>query len=179
MNRHTLTLLCILFIVVDVGASNQTLRGSASQDCGKHYPRRGTNRIASGYAAARGEYPSYVQVHGVHVAHGNTVENECGGTIIDERLVVTAEHCLRKPGTRLVRAYVEAGSTEKYQGVRFLASSFCVPEEEPDLNQYPERANSDIGILVLERAIEFDDFIQPACLPSFELSRFTLLDLGI
>ncbi|GLG98224.1 CLIP domain-containing serine protease B15 [Gryllus bimaculatus] len=60
-----------------------------SPECGERNPRR-LPRIAGGSDAQHGEFPWHV---GVYRSVSGSDFNICGGTIISERIVVTAAHC--------------------------------------------------------------------------------------
>lgn len=156
-------LLLLLFIAAGVCATNHRLEDASIEEiCGKFKPRGSKNRIAGGYGAARGEYPSYVHVRAVF---DNEIRSDCGGTIVSEWLIITAAHCLQAENATLEQVEVKAGSIRRTSGVRLVAGHFCLQETPPN-----EWSRCDLAVLVLEQAIKFTEFIQPACMPSSEPS---------
>lgn len=138
--------------------------------CGQHRANRTTesggrpskHRIAGGYEAQLGEYPSYVRVLSRQKNHTAT----CGGTIISEWLVLTAAHCLHDNSTSKVATAIKikAGSVELTAGKDLAVDRYCVPK-----GFGPHNNNLDYALLILGQPIEFNDNIQPACLPPYEI----------
>lgn len=173
MSRQTWGLLLMLFVVAnDVCATNYTLRQPIEEICGKYKPRGDQNQTLSGYAARKGEFPSHVLVE-TEFASGARLD--CGGTIISERLIVTAAQCTRLSKTSLVRAGIGVGENRRSVKEKSLAQKglsvthFCTPEELPETGENAGRSKSAIGILVLKEALLFTQNVQPACMPPSEL----------
>lgn len=129
-------------------------------DCGVQRVR--TNRIVGGMDATEGEWPWQVSLHIKNVGH------VCGGSIINERWIVTAAHCVQdEPKHRLSQpetweVYLGLHSQQqKFKAVKSLLSKI-VPH--PSYNAYT--FDYDIAMMQLDKAISFTDTIKPVCLPS-------------
>ncbi|KAJ6636459.1 Serine protease snake [Pseudolycoriella hygida] len=95
---------------------------------------------------------------------GNTIHWDCGGTLISEQFVLSAAHCFDSRDYGPAR-YVRLGEHDlnrKDDGtvvdLRIIQS---IPH--PDY-RYPIQYN-DIGLFKLERRVELNGAIRPACLP--------------
>ncbi|XP_006821988.2 plasma kallikrein-like, partial [Saccoglossus kowalevskii] len=117
----------------------------------------GSDRIVGGMAAQLGSWPWQVSVlrHGSHI---------CGAVIIDPNWILTAAHC--------VDGY-SASSYELRMG--FISQADSVPTEiRRSVNEiimhpvyeYPPWYNDyDVALFRVEPAIEYTEYIRPACLP--------------
>lgn len=142
-------------------AANQT--EVRKNNCGQHKPRSG--RIAGGYPANPGEFPSYVKLV-VDIGYNRAFL--CGGTIISEWLILTAGHCVENVSQiKGIRLFF--GHTKKNTGTTMEARSFCLPKEYVDF----ERSDFDMALVVVGKPIEFNELVQPACLPSFDIDSRT------
>ncbi|CAG0916355.1 unnamed protein product [Notodromas monacha] len=139
-----------------------TVIGSTKLTCGRRFFTAtrdgvGTAAIVGGRDAEPGEFPFIVSItHGAKEAHF------CGGSLIGTRHVLTAAHCLQKLRTNLqvkVREY-DIFRTEQPPAAAFPVSSF---DMHPGWN--PSTLIHDLAIITLDKAVDFDSFAQPVCLP--------------
>jgi secreted trypsin-like serine protease len=90
----------------------------------------------------------------------------CGGTLIDDRHVLTAAHCIG--GTNPASITITAGLHNKNSNeantrqVRAVERIF----KHPSYNT--QTAKNDITILRLAQPVQFNKYVQPACLPGPE-----------
>lgn len=129
--------------------------------CGLHQRRnssRASHRIAAGYEAKPGEFPSYARVY---IAQGSRL-SDCGGTIISERFILTAAHCL-VTNFHLTSIKVGIGSVSAESDIILEAEAYCLPD---GYNNFYSRLDIDLAVVVMKRAIYFNEFVQPACLPN-------------
>jgi len=117
-------------------------------------------RIIGGEAAVPGSWPW--QVHLSVCGKWDKVTRECnicGGSLISDKWIVTAAHCIPEEpeGTVMVGAYsVSEGGTERIRVKRFVA--------HPSWN-YPSMFDNDIAVLELEFGAQFNEKVSPICLP--------------
>lgn len=91
----------------------------------------------------------------------------CGATVIADRIVMTAAHCLEdsNSGQVVLGAHAIFNVIEQTQiRIPVFSSNYRV---HPDYN--PRMLYNDIALLVLEKTIEFSKYIQPIQLPANEL----------
>lgn len=90
----------------------------------------------------------------------------CGGTLIAERVVLTAGHCLWKTSADTVRVALgilssnltEAGEDAQVIDVDSIRLQSAYQDHESNYG-------SDIALLILKRAVTIDSIVSPVCLP--------------
>lgn len=120
------------------------------------------DRIVGGQQAKRGQFPFIVSLY--HVNPFTTL-NFCAGSILSDRVVITAAHCFAtKPDIKLVRIAVGAHRRD-FDGD---AVSHTVRRvfSHPDYNR-PTYAN-DITIVEPQVKFLFNRFVRPIKLPSID-----------
>ncbi|XP_056139334.1 transmembrane protease serine 13a isoform X2 [Lampris incognitus] len=128
-------------------------------DCGR---QQSTSRIIGGSVAKLGQWPWQLSLHyqGFHT---------CGGVLISPDFVITAAHCF----PRSTPSAMNSGYWRVYGGV---VSQDKLPKpyllEKILLNEnYNNKTNDwDIALLKLMAPVDFNELIQPACLPAFDQS---------
>ncbi|KAL7307092.1 hypothetical protein TKK_0000827 [Trichogramma kaykai] len=133
-------------------------------------------RIENGYEAEAGMYPYQVRIEikGMHNFPDSMPAEKrpvhCGGTIISQRYVLTAAHCIHNEEGRVVRILggnnIRGGEHE-----RVYESEAIAVHKDWELNRQSIRA--DIALIKTSEDIIFDDYLQPAKLPT---SKFELRD---
>ncbi|XP_014478926.1 PREDICTED: sortilin-related receptor-like [Dinoponera quadriceps] len=90
----------------------------------------------------------------------------CGGTLIAERVVLTAGHCLWKTATDTVRValgILSSNLTKAGEDAQVIdVESITLQSAYRD---YESNYGSDIALLILKRAVTIDSVVSPACLP--------------
>ncbi|KAG9348380.1 hypothetical protein JZ751_002115 [Albula glossodonta] len=113
-------------------------------DCGKQ-PYK-SQRIVGGQNAEEGEWPWQVSLHIKGAGH------VCGASIINNRWLVTAAHCVQDDGrTR------QMGKFTVQRNLKQIIS-------HPYYNHYT--FDNDIALMELDAPVDFNQNIQPICLPS-------------
>ncbi|XP_048880547.1 serine protease hepsin isoform X2 [Brienomyrus brachyistius] len=133
------------------------------QDCGLRSLTE--DRIVGGLDARQGSWPWQVslQYDGVH---------QCGGSIISDRWIVSAAHCFPERYRHVARWRVLLGSiykahthssvqTAEVQTVVFHSS--YLPFVDPNVDDN----SRDIAVLALTSRLQFTEYIQPVCLPTY------------
>lgn len=97
----------------------------------------------------------------IPVVNGQNRWSYCGATVISDRWLVTAAHCLEGAAQLVVRA----GCHNYNRCARIeIASRWII---HPSYNR--ATINNDIGLVQLRRPLRFGFRIQPACLPGASL----------
>lgn len=128
-------------------------------ECGR---QQSASRIIGGSAAKLSQWPWQVSLHflGSHV---------CGGTLISPDFVVTAAHCFPSSNP----SFTDASNWRVYGGVvsqtslpaPFLVKKIILHESYSQItNDY------DIALLKLSAPVNFNNVVQPVCLPAFDQS---------
>ncbi|XP_058457821.1 transmembrane protease serine 9-like isoform X2 [Malaya genurostris] len=119
--------------------------------------------IVNGVRSYSGEWPWHVAIFEVN---GRQKRYICGGTLISDQFVMTAAHCTLddalkpRPGTMVV----QLGQNDLFE------SSVNMREVRVDkITTHPlfdpVSKTNDIALLELSSNVQFNDYIQPACLP--------------
>ncbi|XP_064817321.1 suppressor of tumorigenicity 14 protein-like [Oncorhynchus masou masou] len=133
----------------------------ANCDCGRSLFK--TSRIVGGQDAEEGEFPWQVSLHIKNSGH------VCGASIISQRWLVTAAHCVQDDAkTR----YSQPGVWEAYLGLHVQKQNSKNVQKRnlrqvishPYYNAYT--FDNDIALMELDSPVTFSDYIRPICLPS-------------
>lgn len=126
--------------------------------CGKRQPGRYLG-VIGGDDAKRGDWPWQILML-------NRGQGGCGGTLISDRWVVTAAHCVYRD-TRASSYKVRVGETDQ-----------TLPEGSEVEHQVkkvivspswsPSKLRDDIALFLLETPVQFNKYVQPACLPNHD-----------
>ncbi|XP_055679535.1 serine protease gd-like [Lutzomyia longipalpis] len=126
-----------------------------------------TNLMMYGNEMERGSWPWLVALHAYKSTNLSFI---CGGTLISERIIISAAHCFHNREERLYPAQDVIAFLGKHN-LRKLTEKGAVIAEIAEIHIHPDftRNNggafdADIAVLVLQKPAEFGDFIQPACL---------------
>jgi len=127
-------------------------------ECGLRKVRSG--RVIAGDDATKGDWPWQILMLKYN-------RPGCGGTIISNRWVVTAAHCVygstRNPTAFSVR--VGEHDRNKRDGTEVdIQVEKVVMHPKYD----PQALNNDIALFKLSKPIMFNQYVQPACLPEAE-----------
>jgi len=126
-----------------------------ADSCGMRQPGRHLG-VIGGVDAKRGDWPWQILML-------NQGRGGCGGTLISDRWVVTAAHCVHRD--RRASSYkVRVGDTDltKQEGseVEHQVKKLIVA---PTWN--PNKLRDDLALFLLEKPVQFNKWVQPACLP--------------
>merc|ERR1719454_1027494 len=114
-------------------------------------------RIVGGAVAKPYSYPWMVRVR---ACSGYACTRMCGGTLVSDRAVVTASHC--------IPPYAQTGlitlGAHEYYNTRAMNVTIDSIHQHPGWNK-STRIN-DIAVIILAESVAFNNKIQPACLPN-------------
>lgn len=119
-----------------------------------HQSKSAQQRIVGGEKAPS-MIPWQVSLKFLHPSYGSMF-HYCGGTILDEKTILTAAHCKVWKGDKVLAG--QTGTNGKTIEVIGVVKNPYNPFNETSLN-------NDVLILKLAQSLEFSDKIQPACLP--------------
>ncbi|EAT33563.1 AAEL014163-PA [Aedes aegypti] len=148
----------ILLIAIQAGISNQF-------KCG--VPQQSTiHLIVNGFNALKGRWPWHVAIY--HKNHPLTAY-VCGGTLISSTHILTAAHCVINPRTGYQipskSILMEAGAydlNQDFQG----RQRHSVKAVYKMANYTRTSPKYDVAILELDSEVEFNQYVQPACVYS-------------
>ncbi|KAJ8665277.1 hypothetical protein QAD02_006939 [Eretmocerus hayati] len=124
-------------------------------------------RITDGESAEPGQFPYQVSIE-LGLPPLIPFSHSCGGSIIDERHVLTAAHCASGIIGKLGKQQIKAGKyylkkdDDSTQTIEVIART--IHEGYPN-TLFPKVAQHDIAILKLKTPLVFDKFVQPVMLP--------------
>lgn len=116
-----------------------------------------------------GGQPTTIEQHPYQVSLSrNGGSHFCGGSLISQRTVVTASHCLQSITADALQ--VRVGSSSRISGGKIVSvSSFKCHE-----GYNPSTMVNDIAVIILTEAVEYSDSIQPVSLASVDPAAGTL-----
>ncbi|XP_055325237.1 modular serine protease-like isoform X1 [Sitodiplosis mosellana] len=137
--------------------------------CGEEAPE-GTPYVVGGFQASINEVPWHA---GIYKFNGNAYSLQCGATIVNARVVVSAMHCFWDPSEAkpydLSQFRVAVGkeklgfdAIENQKEQKFEVERIFY---EPGYNHATGNYASDIVLIVLKNTIEFKSYITPICIP--------------
>lgn len=94
----------------------------------------------------------------------------CGGSLVSSRIIISAAHCYYEKGmSEMISAYDTTYYVGKYDISKLSEDGFESSDVErftvhPRWNPSDSRYDSDIGIAVLTKTIQFSNSIRPICI---------------
>ncbi|KAM4808216.1 acrosin-like [Rhinophrynus dorsalis] len=119
------------------------------------------SRIVGGVDAMPGNWPWLVSLQ---QSIGDIYSHTCGGTILNNRWILTAAHCFKDHGSDISSWQIVFGANQ----LSALGNEVQIRKiAEKIQHEYynPSTERNDVALLLLDKPIEFSDYIQPACLP--------------
>jgi len=143
-------------------------------------PGNNFNRISGGRETLPNQYPWMAKIDTRFPDDdGGLLVSNCGGTLISDRHVLTAYHCIDrireefdnqfKIGPTVSTVKLGAHHRNEEDKAHYIATSYAPPGLIPS-KKNRKRQNSfdhDIAILLLEEPVKFDSTIMPVCLPQY------------
>ncbi|KAH7945460.1 hypothetical protein HPB49_011106 [Dermacentor silvarum] len=146
---------------------------SPHRTCGLRTARRA--RVVGGQVAYDGEFPWLVSVQFVP----SMGENKCGGTILNERWILTAAHCFYgyQKSNFVVRVaeYNLRAKEPRTPAITYTIDQLIMHPDYRKVKKY----DNDIALVRLSRKIRYSEYAQPACLPSLTLADTTGINVTV
>uniref|UniRef100_U5EPL4 Putative serine-type endopeptidase n=1 Tax=Corethrella appendiculata TaxID=1370023 RepID=U5EPL4_9DIPT len=166
---NSLTLMYLIVILFENFEKLLCQKSLSSIPCGKITRNA---RIVGGFNAKKGEIPYIASLtkHGSHF---------CGATILNDRFLVTAGHCVCNGINKQIRPTQIRGIVGLYRMSDFYTNNNQIDGQPDDANgpyeitfkniiAHPSyicgRQYDDIALLELTKPIYFDKFVQPMCI---------------
>ncbi|XP_015606010.1 proclotting enzyme isoform X2 [Cephus cinctus] len=143
-------------------------------ECGRRNTNQPQNtRIVGGTEVFENEYPWMTLII------GNGSRLVCGGSLLNDRYVLTAAHCLLR-GFRQNEMKVVLGEHDRCNG-DLKTVVFSVEKLIPHPDYHSGTNYADIMLLKLNMRVTFNEYIRPICLPNIHCPTkvSTLLCAGI
>jgi hypothetical protein len=147
-----------------------TPRPMTSSTCGKaqiQHSLKSSLRIFGGSHATPNSWPWQVLYEERKPCGNNQIcLGVCGGTLIDSRHVLTAAHCLGTTNPAMIT--ITAGLHNKKNNEADTRQVRAVERIFMHSGYNEKTIQNDIAILRLAQPVQFNKFVQPACLPGPE-----------
>lgn len=162
--------------IISSNSTDKSTTTSFPQHCGKILVQENSNRntihelptyrILASNVAKRGQHPWQASIR----VKGNSIlsRHECGATVITERHVITAAHCVTNYELPyyMVRIGDHLTDTVEEHEIDALIQRMHIHHDF----HYGRISDNDIAIVELKHSIEFNEMVQPICFPSAGVS---------
>jgi len=149
---------------------------------------RGTSgRVVGGTDAKLGDYPWQVSIVVKHKVGGKWVKNKwkqhCGGSIINQKFILTAAHCFMDTGTsddptdyQIRAGFIDFNGKQGPKPTVYNVKKIKVHKGYESDGGYDQHFNNDIALITLEKKIRYTSNIKPICLKEEPTVHPTLKD---
>jgi hypothetical protein len=137
-------------VVMNSANVQDIVQNIVQDNCGT-VTTNGSQPVINGHDAPEKSYPWQAYLHG-------ETKWRCGGVLISSQWVLTAAHCL----TQYDLAFVVLGIKNLVnQSSNYVIRTPMLQINHPKYNNF----DHDIALIKINEAVEFNDYIRPACLP--------------
>jgi secreted trypsin-like serine protease len=160
-------LFALAFVCV-VSAANAAIPSWTSATCGKSkYPDAGDMNLPAGFIVGGEEARSNEFPWQVSLRRKATNGHFCGGSIISNRWILTAAHCV--DGEDPTRLAVVVGDHTRNAAVNPSRVTLDVTKIVVNENYGPALSRNDIALLQTTQTIAFNENVAPVCAPDSAL----------
>ncbi|XP_054918312.2 venom peptide isomerase heavy chain-like isoform X1 [Dermacentor andersoni] len=156
-----LTFIVLTAIILAHHANCRKRRGTgrhSRSDCGRSEP---LGRIINGEKMSKLQIPWIVYVTTtLRNENGQNQMLRCGGSILTNKVILTAAHCVQRPNETLVDATVYYNTSEASAGHKSPVHRVIVHPKYKDINE-----GYDIAMMSLAEPLHYDRYVRPICLP--------------
>ncbi|XP_064597468.1 uncharacterized protein LOC135463935 [Liolophura sinensis] len=131
-------------------------------NCGVSTIPLAANYIQRGHDALPGQWPWQIQL----LLSGR---HQCGGTLLNERWVLTATHCVDDDSAEDFRVILGSHARSIVEDTE-ISRSVVKIINHPSFRDEGLVLRNDISLLLLNESVPFTDFIKPACMPQDPLN---------
>ncbi|XP_037043063.1 insulin-like growth factor-binding protein complex acid labile subunit [Bradysia coprophila] len=162
-----INLLCLALLIIITGRINIT-QGNAIE-CGTVNLYR--ELILGGSEVLRDEWPFIAALY-----YSTSLKYFCGGTIISNKHVLTAAHCIQGKFSNVILSPDEITIRLGAYNLTAVNESGVVNRNVTQIHMHPdwsvleEKYDADIAILVLNENVTFSSNIRPVCLPTDDVN---------
>ncbi|XP_012288929.1 trypsin-1 [Orussus abietinus] len=150
------TLICAFLIRSSDGLTLGPARVNFDCECGISNPEV-SPRIIGGTFAVSHTYPWMASI----------IRDEssfCGGSLINDRYVLTAGHCIPRPSEKRLTVALGAHDLRKYQETTVIDVEKIILHKDFDSDDLHDI--NDLALLKLSRPVKFGNKVKSICLPS-------------
>merc|ERR1711976_48668 len=128
--------------------------------CGETLVHPNSKYIVNGEEAEPHSFPWMVSLH--QIIFGIDTGHWCGASVISDRFILTAAHCIPNIGYLTAVVGLHSQKTQDPKQVTHEIKKIHVHEKYNvrDVTEF------DIALLEMEKPIQFNDHVQPVCLPT-------------
>ena len=121
----------------------------------------------NGHEVKRNQYPWMASIRYTSSILGSLQERECGGSLITDRHVLTSAQCLSGVPDAVgdVRVVLGAHTVDDLTSYPSLSIESFKPHEK--FSYSDKKAGDDIAIITLKTPVQFNETLNPICLPDF------------
>lgn len=146
----------VVLLLLRAAIAATTIPTNALFRCGIR-KRFGVQLIHRGRTAELGQWPWHGAIY-----HGSSYK--CGGTLIDQRHVLTSAHCVVDSARRPLRPALITVQLGKHDLREGLEKVQIAAVSEVHVHAEFERNRNDIALLVLSETVRFSELVIPICL---------------
>uniref|UniRef100_A0A8C5M4N4 Acrosin n=1 Tax=Leptobrachium leishanense TaxID=445787 RepID=A0A8C5M4N4_9ANUR len=125
--------------------------------------QNGDSRVVGGKDALPGNWPWMVSIQ---EPYEDGYSHLCGGIILNKVWVLTAAHCFKNRGRNYLLILAVRLDVNLLSRLGSVAQIRTIKEKVEHAKYIKENEANDIALIMMNKAISFNNYTQPACLPA-------------